>query len=131
MRSKTERTACSPLTMTDTSDSSTPASARSIGDRQPLDERFLGGTLALVGGHGAPHGRQRAALQVGPGREALGGEVGQPVLVPGDPGAGRGDRVEGGVLLDEGVGDRVDGAAGCVGHGADPSAGAERGPAPP
>ena len=75
---------------------------------QPLEERVAGHRLALVDRLGRPGRREGLAVELLAGREPVGREVGQLVVVAGDPGVRRHDRVEGGVLLDEALADGVD-----------------------
>ena len=86
-------------------------------EADPLEERVAGDLLPHVHGSGGAHVGERAAGQLLPGREAVGGPVRQPVLVAVDADERRGDRVEGSVVLDESVGDLID-ASGC--HPDDP-----------
>jgi hypothetical protein len=93
-------------------------------EAEPLEERLLRHLLALVGRLCVERGRMGSPGELLARRVALGGEVGQPVLVSGDAEVGRGHRVERAVVVDVGVGDRVDGAGagGVVAHGQPPYA---------
>jgi hypothetical protein len=75
---------------------------------QPLEEGVLGSGLPVVDGRGLAGPRQGTPDQLPPLGEAVGGEVGEAVLVARDAVLRRSHRVQGGVLLDEGIGDRVD-----------------------
>ncbi len=80
----------------------------------PLEERVPRRGLAVVDGRRGLHGLDRAAYEVDAGVVAGRRVVGQAVVVPGDAVVGRGDRVEGAVVLDELVAEGVDGAGGGV-----------------
>ena len=66
-----------------------------------LQERVAGRGLAVVDGGGRLHRLDRTADQVDAGVVAGRRVVRQAVVVPGDAVVGRGDRVEGAVVLDE------------------------------
>ena len=91
------------------------------GDRRRSTNASLAACPRSSVGLDVLHGGQRARGQVAAGGEAVGAEVGQLALVAGDAEVGRGERVERGVVGDEGVGDLVDGAGLGFGHAPKPS----------
>ena len=88
-------------------------------EAEPLPQRRGRHGVGRVEGHGRVQGRQRRARQPGGTVVAGGGEVREPVVVPGDPREGGEHRVLRRERLEVAVGDGVDGgpsARGGVGH---------------
>ena len=129
IRSNTERTSCSPLAITDTSDCGTRASA--ISTSRPSRSRNASlatcsrSSVGVAAVASASARRVRSARAANPSGE----RSVRASLVARQPEVGRGDRVEGGVLVDVPLGDRVDGAGGCVvvGHAEHPRPGRPQG----
>ena len=117
IRSNAPRMSCSSLEVTETSLRGIPASAistfrlsRSMNASRATRSRSSTGGASRTS---ASTLRFEALARV----EAVGGEVGQPMVVAGDAGVGRQDRVERSGLLDVAVGDGVDGAVRLVAGG--------------
>ena len=107
IRSKMPRTACRALAITLSSLVTSPASYSS----RARPSRSCMASLATrsrssAGLDGGELG-ERAPVEVGQGGEAVGGEVGQLVVVPGDADVGGADRVERRPFVDVAVGDVV------------------------
>ena len=81
-------------------------------EAEPLEEGVLGDLLPLVDGGRGGGVRERASGQVRARGVPVGGEVGEHVVVAGETEVRRGDRVEGGVVVDETLCDGVDRAGG-------------------
>jgi hypothetical protein len=89
------------------------------GEAEPLLHGLLGHALPLTGRlHGGELG-EGAPVEVGGGGEAFGREVGQLVIVAGDPDIRGADGVELRPLFDIGVGDGINGVVSS--HEADPT----------
>ena len=123
MRSKTERTECSPLTITETSDSSTPASARSIEIASRSTKaswaarsRSSEGTASRTAASVRRSRSVRAAKPSGERSVSRSSWPAIPALV-----AETGSRAAYSSTKASAIAST--GRAGCVGHGADPSPG--------